>query len=174
MTQQLMKIDKYPINVGIDDFIIIEYSNIEITKKNQMYLENIYHELRNYKYNLDISNNNDYNIIDVNNMDDWPTMPIPRPDKLIINIPNKDDDKNTCGFYDIIYLGEKYNRITGEHNTHVIIIYIDKQNEYNNNYSFDLIDNNNKILTLDDKRYNIYFKSDEYNPVKYWEDISLP
>ena len=97
MTQQLMKIDKYPINVGIDDFIIIEYSNIEITKKNQMYLENIYHELRNYKYNLDISNNNDYNIIDVNNMDDWPTMPIPRPDKLIINIPNKDDDKNTCG-----------------------------------------------------------------------------
>ena len=171
MTHQLIKINSIPLCVGIDDFIVIEYSNTEITKNIQMYLENVYDELRSYKYDLDISDKPNYNIIDVNNIDEWPSMPIPRPDHLIISIPNKDNDKNTTGFYDIIYLGEKYSRSTGEHDTHVIVIYIEKHNKYSNNYSFDFINEYNMIFTLDNKNYDIYFKSDEYNPVKYWEDI---
>jgi hypothetical protein len=162
------------IEVGIDDYITIEYSNIIIKNNIAKYLKNVYHELNFTKYSIIPSKDEHaFKVISKNTIDEWPIMPIPRPKHNVINIPYKDKIGNNIGMFQIIYLREEYNEKFTWHDTYVMVIYVSCKQNRNKLYT---LENKSEYwhLTLNDKKYNIpcEFNSEKYNPVKYWEDFT--
>ena len=163
------------IEVGIDDYITIKYSNIIIKNNIAKYLQNVYRDLNFAKYSIIPSNDEHaFKVISKNTIDEWPIMPIPRPRPVhnVINIPYKDKIGNNMGLFQIIYLREEYNEKFGWHDTYVMVIYVSCKQTRNKLYTLEH-KYDSWSINLNNKKYNVpcEFNSKKYNPVKYWEDF---